>query len=145
MTDILLDTHIFLWLMNGDSKLAQENLSKIDSVINSEGRICLSAISIWEIAMLEAKRRIALTQPIRKWVEQAIEIAFVKVMELSTEILLDSCHLPGEFHSDPADRMIVATSRVKNIPLITQDEKILNYSHCMTGANVTLDSLTFCK
>lgn len=127
MSDILLDTHIFLWLMNGDLKLSKKNIERIESSINSESRICISGISVWEIAMLEKKGRITFSQPINKWIEHAIELSSVKIIELSTDILLDSCHLPGEFQSDPADRMIVATSRVHNIPLITQDEKILNY------------------
>jgi PIN domain nuclease of toxin-antitoxin system len=127
MTDILLDTHIFLWLLNGDSKLDPKNLKRIEDSSNSGGRICISAISIWETAMLEKKGRITLAQPVDRWVEQMIRLSSAKVMELSVEILLDSCHLPGEFQSDPADRMIAATSRVHNIPLITQDEKILDY------------------
>lgn len=127
MSDILLDTHIFLSLMNGDLKLSKKNIERIESNINSESRICISGISVWEIAMLEKKGRITFSQPINKWIEHAIELSSVKTIELSTDILLDSCYLPGEFQSDPADRMIVATSRVHNIPLITQDEKILNY------------------
>ncbi len=127
MSDILLDTHIFLWLMNGDLKLSKKSIERIEVSVNSESRICVSAISVWEIAMLEKKGRITLSQPINKWIEHAIELSSVRIIELSTNILLDSCHLPGEFQSDSADRMIVATSRVHNIPLITQDEKILNY------------------
>jgi PIN domain nuclease of toxin-antitoxin system len=127
MTDALLDTHIFLWLLNGDSKLNKENRERIEDIANSGGRICISAISVWETAMLEKKGRITLAQPVAKWLEQAVKLSHVKVMELTTEILLDSCNLPGNFQSDPADRMTVATSRIHNIPLITQHEKILDY------------------
>jgi PIN domain nuclease of toxin-antitoxin system len=127
MTDILLDTHVFLWLMNGDSKLNSKNLERIETTVNSGARISLSAISIWEIGMLAAKERITLTQPIDKWVNQAMEVSSACIVELSVDILLDSCFLPGQFHGDPADRMIVATSRIKRLPLITQDEKIVAY------------------
>lgn len=66
MSDILLDTHIFLWLMNGDLKLSKKNIERIESSINSESRICISGISVWEIAMLEKKGRITFSQPINK-------------------------------------------------------------------------------
>jgi PIN domain nuclease of toxin-antitoxin system len=127
MSDLLLDTHIFLWLMNGDQKLNKKNQERIEKAVNSGAEICLSAISIWEIGMLVAKQRIMLSQSVDKWIDQAIEISSVKIIELSNEILLDSCSLLGQFHGDPADRMIVATSRMKRIPLITQDEKILSH------------------
>ncbi|MDR1234145.1 MAG: type II toxin-antitoxin system VapC family toxin [Holosporales bacterium] len=127
MSDLLLDTHILLWLMNGDQKLTKGNQERIEETVNSGARICLSAISIWEIGMLVSKGRITLSQPVNKWIEQAIEVSSTKIIELSREILLDSCSLSGQFHGDPADRMIVATSRITHIPLITQDEKILPY------------------
>jgi PIN domain nuclease of toxin-antitoxin system len=74
------------------------------------------------------KERITLTQPIDKWLQQAIEVSSVNIIDLSIDILLDSCFLAGEFHGDPADRMIVATSRIKRLPLVTQDEKIIAYA-----------------
>ncbi|MDR0677514.1 MAG: type II toxin-antitoxin system VapC family toxin [Holosporaceae bacterium] len=127
MTDILLDTHIFLWLMNGDSKLNTKNLEKIETTINSGFRVSLSAISVWEIGMLVAEERTTLTQPVDKWLNQAIKISSASIVEPSIDILLDSCSLPGQFHGDPADRMIVATSRIRRLPLVTQDEKIIAY------------------
>jgi PIN domain nuclease of toxin-antitoxin system len=124
MNDLLLDTHIFLWLLNGSPKMSEENR---ESSANSGGRICISAIFVWETAMLEQKSLIIPTQPVGKWLEQALKLSSAKTMELSAEILLDSCNLSGDFQSDPADRMIAATSRINNIPLITQDEQILSY------------------
>jgi PIN domain nuclease of toxin-antitoxin system len=127
MSDFILDTHIFLWLLTGDTRLSEQNLGLIEHRVASGGRICLSTISIWEIAMLESKGRIQLTQPLDRWISTALELSSANVLELSREILIDSCRLPGDFHADPADRMIVSTSRISNIPLITQDDRILHY------------------
>lgn len=127
MTDLLLDTHIFIWLLIGNQKLENKNLALIDSCLESKSKLCLSAISIWEIAMLEKKKRILFSSPITKWIEEAIKQSAIQIIDLSIEIMIDSCNLPGEFHSDPADRMIVATSRIHKIPLITQDHRILDY------------------
>jgi PIN domain nuclease of toxin-antitoxin system len=47
-------------------------------------------------------------------------------------ITAESTQLPGEFHRDPADQIIVATARVYGCPLVTSDDKILNYPHVTT-------------
>ncbi len=57
----------------------------------------------------------------------ALDEPKIDVVDLNSEIVIDSTHLPGTFHRDPADRMIVATSRVLKAPLITSDSKILKY------------------
>jgi PIN domain nuclease of toxin-antitoxin system len=127
MTDLILDTHIFLWLMGGDPKLNRKNLERIETASNAGFRLCISAISIWEIGILGSKKRITFAQPVERWIRQAIQISSTKIIDLSMDILLDSCNLPEEFHGDPADRMIVATSRIMDIPLVTQDERIIAY------------------
>ena len=48
---------------------------------------------------------------------------------LSPEIALESCFLPGNFHGDPADRIITATARLGNLTLLTRDRKIIEYSN----------------
>lgn len=53
----------------------------------------------------------------------------MKIVELSPQIALESCDLPGKFHDDPADRIIVATARIHALELITKDKKILDYPH----------------
>ena len=127
-TDILLDTHVFLWLMNGDETLKPETRKLIQSTCK-ENNLLLSAISIWEIALLLKKERISLTQPLPQWIDKAKALSFLKIIPLDADIALESCALPGDFHGDPADRMIVATSRIFNSPLMTRDKKIIEYAH----------------
>jgi PIN domain nuclease of toxin-antitoxin system len=124
---ILLDTHAFLWLMNGDDIL---DLSIRDLIkeISREGYMAISSISIWEIAMLQNKGRISLSQPIDRWMDKATASPLIKIINVDKSIALESCQLPGEFHGDPADRFIVATARLLSIPLMTRDKKILDYS-----------------
>ena len=124
--NLLLDTHIFLWLMNGDEKLSQ-NAQQMIAHTCQKNQLVISAISIWEIAMLQSKGRISLSIPIQQWVDKAISLPMIKTIPIDTAICLESCHLPGSFHSDPADRMIVATARILNIPLMTCDQKIIDY------------------
>jgi PIN domain nuclease of toxin-antitoxin system len=128
LDEILLDTHILIWLMSGNQSLGSEARSCIEAVSQQSGKIHVSAISIWEIGMLEAKGRIHLKEPVAQWIEKVLKAPGIYLTPLSSEILIESCYLPGTIHADPADRMIIATARVLNISLITKDAKILEYA-----------------
>ena len=70
--------------------------------------------------------------PPDQWLDQAINKTGLEVFDLSPKIAAESCNLPGEFHKDPVDRIIVATARINNITLITKDKKILGYPYVET-------------
>ena len=126
-TGLLLDTHVWIWLMLGE-KL---NL-KIQTLIeeHAESRhLFLSCISLWEVSMLAAKNKLHLDRPCNEWIEAALNAPKINVMTLTPAISVESAYLPGDFHGDPADRLIVATARVELLTLLTRDEKILAYSN----------------
>lgn len=124
---ILLDTHVWLWTMEGASKeLSQATVSLIENA--AEGSLlAVSAISVWEMAMLEAKARITLSRAIDEWVAAALTSKGVHLAQLTPEIAIESSRLPGEVHGDPSDRIIIATARILGATLITCDEQILRY------------------
>jgi PIN domain nuclease of toxin-antitoxin system len=124
---LILDTHVFLWLMNGEKDLSEKSKAIILKAVE-EGTIGLSAISLWEISMLSARKRIFLNQPCLNWIERSLEAPGIILCPLSPEIVVESSSLPEAFHGDPADRMIVATARILGVPLMTRDDKILKYS-----------------
>lgn len=70
-----------------------------------------------------------LDREVDEWLERALNYPGIRPIDISLEIILESTQLPGEFHKDPADQMIVATSRILSIPLLTADGKILQYAH----------------
>jgi PIN domain nuclease of toxin-antitoxin system len=127
---ILLDTHIWVWWVHGSDRLSQTQLDVIEA--NEEGVIGVSAISLWEIAKLVENGRLELPVSLERWFAQALNYPGVQIIELTPEIAAESTRLPGEFHRDPADQIIVATARVMKCKLVTSDEKILNYSHVKT-------------
>jgi PIN domain nuclease of toxin-antitoxin system len=88
----------------------------------------ISVISIWELAMLVKRGRVALPMNVRAWVEQALSKPGIAVAPLTPEIAIESGHLPGEMHGDPADRMLVATARVLGAKLVTKDAQLIRYS-----------------
>lgn len=124
---LVLDTHIWIWLLTGDPHISKETQQLIHHVATEEEGLLLPAICIWEIAMLEVKKRIRFNQPIKEWVLQALSLPGLQLAPLTPEIALESCNLPGEFHGDPADRMIVATARLAGATLLTKDQRLLDY------------------
>lgn len=125
---ILLDTHVWIWLINGDEQL---KLSVVLPLIEQSARLSnikVSAISVWEVNMLEAKGKISFSMECIDWVKQALNAPGISLVPLTPEIAVLSSRLPGEFHGDPADRIIVATALELNATLATKDKKILKYS-----------------
>jgi PIN domain nuclease of toxin-antitoxin system len=114
----------------GDEKLSPKQLEFIQD--NEDGVIGVSAISLWKIAKLVENGKLELPISLEKWFAQALSYPGVQVIELTPEIATESTQLPGEFHKDAADQIIVATARVMKCKLVTSDEKILNYSHVKT-------------
>lgn len=129
---ILLDTHILVWWLSGQDDLLSD---KARDAINAEllgGEILVSSISAWEIAVLVAKGRLALTMDVTTWLDTAAEIEVLRYVPVDNRVAVKSTELPGDFHKDPADRLIVATARQLAAPLVTADEKIRAYEHVRT-------------
>lgn len=126
-TRALLDTHAFLWLMEGSKELSSEIIKTIES-FGQNHALYLSAISLWEFVMLEKKGRIILHQPCLQWLEHALKSPELILEPLSPLIAVESSQLPGEFHGDPSDRLIVASARALGATLITRDHQILQYA-----------------
>lgn len=129
---IVLDTHILLWWLGGSDQLSQRAKTIINKEQKNSGTIIVSAISAWEVAMLVNKGRLTLSMDVNSWLQIASEIEHVQFTPLDNRVLVESTRLPGEFHKDPADRMIVAQARTLAAPLVTADEKILAYRHVKT-------------
>lgn len=129
---IVLDTHALIWWVNGDKQLSAKAKKAIETELSSEGQVIISAISAWEIAMLVAKGRLALTMDIDDWLETVASIEGVSFVSIDTDVAVQSVRLPGEFHLDPADRLIVALARHLSAPLVTADTKIREYQHVKT-------------
>jgi PIN domain nuclease of toxin-antitoxin system len=82
--------------------------------------------------MLVSKGRLQLSKPVEDWVADALAPPEMRLLDLTREIAVASTKLPGTFHPDPADRMIVATARAWNVGLVTLDGAIRQYPHVKT-------------
>jgi PIN domain nuclease of toxin-antitoxin system len=120
----LLDTHAWVWWVDRDRRLGRAALDALDG-LPSDARPFLSDISLWEVAMLVEQGRLGFTLPLEEWLESAAHPRSVRVVPVSPAIAAQVAALPTSFHRDPADRIIVATSRTLDVPLLTRDTLIM--------------------
>ena len=126
-TALLLDTHVWLWYAEGcEGRLSAATLAAIDQSRQAH-RLHVAAISVWEIGMLCAKRKINLSAPVREWVRRSLSMPGIRLQALDTVTALESAMLPDDPHGDPADRFLIAEARVGGLTLLTSDRKILDY------------------
>jgi PIN domain nuclease of toxin-antitoxin system len=128
----VLDTHTWIWWVTNDRRLSQRARTLIEKAAGKD-ELWLSQISIWEMAKKVEKGQLALDRPLDEWLDAALEVQGLQVAEMTRPILVDSCRLPLPFHGDPADQIIVATSRSLKATLITRDARLDDYPHVRTG------------
>ena len=124
---ILLDTHIWIWFST-QTKVFSQAFQNVIEFNRGRHTVLLSPLSIWEIGMLSERGRIKLGMDPLDWVIQSLDSTRFRVVPISPKIAIESSRLPGESHSDPVDRILIATSHEENAVLVTCDEKILSYS-----------------
>ncbi len=122
----LIDTHVAVWLAQGDSRI--EKRRRVLQVAYEKQRLFVSAISAWEIGMLVAKERLSLPKSPLMWFDELVSKFGLQVIDVNSQIAMQSNFLPGKFHGDPADRIIIATAQSLNSVLITADKAIIAYS-----------------
>ena len=126
---IVLDTATWIWRASEPKRLTTRARRAIDEADSS----LVSAISVWEVAMLVANRRIQLDRPVEQWVDIALALPGLQLAPVEPAIAVRSTKLPGDFHPDPADRILVATALENAVPIITPDERIRSYPHVQSA------------
>ena len=134
---IILDTHIWLWLAQQTGQLRAAQLSAIAIARERGAVIGVSIISCWEIAKAVELGRIDLRAgapdwSLSEWFDQAIADTGVQILDLTLPIAIEATSLPGHFHKDPFDQIIVASARIHNCPLVTSDGLIRAYANVET-------------
>lgn len=86
-------------------------------------------MSVWETCRLAQSQRISLATPLETWVRDLTTLPELSFIPLDNQIVYQSSILPGIFHKDPADRIIVATALIHRATIVTSDLKIRRYKH----------------
>lgn len=129
----LLDTMVWVWLCQIPEKIPSKVLQQLQE---TNEVWALSAVSPWEVARKAALRgknpshpaALDLGLPFRDWFRQAWDEDDYLLLPLSPEICAESNDLPGTFHDDPMDQIIVATARIHDLTVVTTDRRIKSYS-----------------
>jgi PIN domain nuclease of toxin-antitoxin system len=124
---LILDTHIWVWWNQRDPQLSQSQKSAIEDARSQGIGVC--TITLVEIARLVQRGRITLPKPVQQWFDMALAQEGVTLISITPSISIDSVTLPGTFQRDPAYRLIVATARTYDCPLVTADREILAYPY----------------
>ena len=124
---LLLDTHVWIWLINGSPEIDHKQYLNTVQQYARKDAVRISAISIWELAMLVSKKRLSLSKDVSLWVKESLKVNGLAVEALSTDILLESAQMDDSAHGDPADRMILVTAKHIKAAIMTADGQMIEY------------------
>jgi PIN domain nuclease of toxin-antitoxin system len=126
---LLLDTHTWIWRLLDPDRISVDAEA---AIADSQSELFLSPISTWETLILARKGRLAVPQPPREWVLEALQRSAMKTVPLNHGIALRSESLSEFGSEDPADRFLVATALEHDLTLITADRAMHDFAFVKT-------------
>jgi PIN domain nuclease of toxin-antitoxin system len=128
---IILDTQVWLWWLHDPSRLSRKARTAIEKAERSDGYM-VSTISVWEIAIKNQLGKLNLPLDIDEWFRRASTYPNLVIEPLLPSDAIESTRLPGYFHKDPADRIVIALARRHGVSLVTSDSLIRSYRYVTT-------------
>ena len=122
----LLDTCTILWSVSSPGHLSPTATKLLEAAATEP---CVSAISAAEIACACERGRIELDRHWKTWFRHYVELNDWPCLDIDLTTMEEAYSLPPPFHADPADRILVATARLRGLPVVTADRRILDYPH----------------
>lgn len=129
---ILLDTHALVWWVAEPKRLPAKTRRILDASMKADEAIAVSSISVWEIAMLVATKRLTFTIDADTWITSVEALPFLTFVPVDNRIASRSVQLEGFPHRDPADRIIVATALGLGATVVTADARLRGYKPLAT-------------
>jgi PIN domain nuclease of toxin-antitoxin system len=129
--NLLLDTHIWIWNHLEPWKVA----SDVNQALGDpENELWLSPVSIWELVTLLEKKRVSLDEDMNTWVEKSKRDLLLREAPFSWDVAQE-LRFTLLAHRDPADRLLVATAKARDLTLVTADERLLRVDGLRVLAN----------
>jgi PIN domain nuclease of toxin-antitoxin system len=119
---LLVDTHVLLWYLEGDKKLSTTYRRLISDPENEK---FVSVGSLWEIAIKSSLNKLSLSNSLKDIIEY-IETRGIILLSISPRHTIEVSTLPFH-HRDPFDRILIAQSRIEELPIITDDRMFADY------------------
>jgi PIN domain nuclease of toxin-antitoxin system len=120
----LLDTHVLFWWTAEPARLAPAQRRALNDAESSNARLSISAISLWELAMLVTRGRIEVSAPLDIWLAELESDPAIAVIPITARVAFEAVRLGPGFPADPADRIIAATAICHGLTLLTADRRI---------------------
>lgn len=136
---MLFDTHVWLWVVEGERRRLGRRTQRLIERADAARQLHVSTASIFEVGALHTAGKIHLSMPIELWIDSSIERGGLRLTAVTRPIAVDGGLIPVTALRDPIDRMLVATARHLDVPLVTRDGPILDYAHA-TGLVRTVNA-----
>ena len=125
---LLLDTHIWFWWVSQDGRLS----NRLQALISEfDGRVAVSAASVYELTVLAMRKRIFLNRELDDWIDRATQGVEIDIIAINDTIAQQAGLLPY-VHGDPLDRIIIATALHYSTSLVSLDTKFPGYDVLQT-------------
>ncbi len=124
---VVLDTLVWVWAMEGVDQLRAPAVRSAIERASEQGRLYVSAVSLFEVAQWHQQERLLLSLALEDWIRDAVDTPGLSVVQPHEQVAIEASRLPGGFHGDVLDRLIVATTRKLGAALVTADRALLAY------------------
>ena len=124
---LLLDTHTWFWAVMGSLEEKSPEAVRAIRQASERNGVFVSAISLWELAMLEVRGRIKMRMEPLIWIKRALAAPGLELEELTPEVAVASARLSGSAPRDPSDRIMISTAMSLNAVLVSCDREIISY------------------
>jgi PIN domain nuclease of toxin-antitoxin system len=125
---IVLDTHAWIWYACEDPLLSKRAKLRM----HRGAKLGVHPVSCWEVAMLSHSGRLKLSVDVSRWVGHALERPKIELLPFTPAAAIRAAGLGGSFPGDPADRFIVGTALEMHAPVITRDQRIIDWGQVET-------------
>jgi PIN domain nuclease of toxin-antitoxin system len=121
---IILDTHIFLWFITNNKRLADQYY---DAISNQDNEIYLSVVSVWEATIKYQLGKLPLPESPEIYLPRQREKHLISSLSITETTITQLAKLPP-LHNDPFDRLLLCQSLEHDLIIMTEDKAILSYS-----------------
>lgn len=133
---LLLDTHIWLWTLDGVAGSMSAGARAHVLRAADERRLYVSDVSFWEVALKISKGKLDLAIDPSLWLTRAASAPGIHLLPLSRDVMIQSTMLPGSPHGDPADHLLLAHALLGGLSLMTCDRGIIEFAERQPGVPV---------
>lgn len=126
---LLLDTHVWLWLLEQPSRIGQSAFKQIDGA----SELVLSAATVWELAIKAQLGKLGTKSSVAELRSEILREMAATELAIDAKHALAAAQLPM-VHKDPFDRMLIAQAQIEGIVLVTADAEVMRYGGAMLWA-----------